>query len=177
MPILRAELTAFASTHNAHRIRAQRNRLQHISGVFKELYRFGLQHGFNVDRKVLAVMQQTLSAYDFDAYLTIETMHWCEQQMQSLNIVTPPVASDFLLQRREVIPNWYRPLLFQIRAHVAAGLESLLQLAPRFDDESGALTATRQRLQLLQQRGYDPSVSDGMNLNHLNGSRELELEP
>jgi hypothetical protein len=105
MPLLRAELAAFASTHNTHRIRAQRNRSQYVPGVPEELYRSGPQHGFNVDREVLTTMQQTLPTYDFDAYLTVETIHWCEQQMQSLNIITPPVASDFLLQRREIIPD------------------------------------------------------------------------
>src|SRR5205085_1219184 len=39
MPILRDELKSFVDTHNAHRIRAQPNRSNHVAGVPDELYR------------------------------------------------------------------------------------------------------------------------------------------
>jgi hypothetical protein len=75
--------------------------------------------------------------------------------MYSLSITTRPVASDFLSQQGPIIPDWYEPLLFCARAQVNTGSEPALQLAPKFDDESGELKATRQRLELLQARQYD----------------------
>jgi len=74
--------------------------------------------------------------------------------MYSLGIITRPVASDFLSQQGSIIPDWYEPLLFRVRAHVDTGSEPALQLEPKFDDESGELKATRQRLELLQARQY-----------------------
>jgi hypothetical protein len=72
--------------------------------------------------------------------------------MHSLGVTAQPVASDFLSQQGPIIPEWYRPLLFRARAHVDAGLEPALQLAPKFDDESGELKAVKQRLELIQAR-------------------------
>lgn len=60
MPIIREELTAFVQTHNAHPIRAQRNRSQHVPGVPNDLYRAGEQYGFAVSEQVLSAMQTTL---------------------------------------------------------------------------------------------------------------------
>jgi hypothetical protein len=60
MPILREELTAFVRIHNAHPIRAQRNRSQHVPGVPDDLYQAGEQHGFAVNEEVLSAMQTTL---------------------------------------------------------------------------------------------------------------------
>jgi hypothetical protein len=79
--------------------------------------------------------------------------------MHSLGIFTPPVASNFLQQQGQIIPDWYKPLLFRTRAHVAAEYSPLLSLAPKLDDASGALTITRQRLQALQQAGYSTDAS------------------
>jgi hypothetical protein len=55
MPLLRQELNTFVRTHNAHPIRAQKNRLQHVPGVPDELYRTEEyeQHGFTVNMQVL----------------------------------------------------------------------------------------------------------------------------
>ena len=63
MPILWDELNAFVSTWNAHRIRAQLNRSQHVAGVPDELYRIGEQHGFLPDSKVLSALESTLPKY------------------------------------------------------------------------------------------------------------------
>jgi len=60
MPLLREELTAFVYTHNAHPIRAQRNRSQHVPDIPDDLYRDGEQHGFALNEQVLSVMQTTL---------------------------------------------------------------------------------------------------------------------
>jgi hypothetical protein len=82
-------------------------------------------------------------------------MHWCEQVMIFLGIASKPTASTFLTPNGPIIPIWYEPLLFRVRAHVASKQEPLLQLAPKFDDDSGDLKATRQRLEQLQARQYD----------------------
>jgi hypothetical protein len=41
------------------------------------------------------------------------------------------------------------------RAHVASKQAPLLQLAPKFDDDSGELKAIKKRLEQLQARQYD----------------------
>ena len=63
MPILRHELASFVSTWNAHRIRAQPNRLHHVPGVPDELYRTGQQHGFTLNDEVLSAIESTLPKY------------------------------------------------------------------------------------------------------------------
>jgi hypothetical protein len=91
---LREELTAFVRTHNAHPIRSQKSRSQHVSGVPDELYRSHeyKQQGFAVIEHVLNALQGALPEYgiifprakqavnkanylDFNAYLAIETLH------------------------------------------------------------------------------------------------------
>ena len=62
MPILREELTTFVRTHNAHPIRAQKNRSQHIPGVPNELYLHG-QEGLTVNEQVLQALQGALPDY------------------------------------------------------------------------------------------------------------------
>jgi SOS response regulatory protein OraA/RecX len=59
MPLLRKELTAFVNTHNAHPIRAQKNRSQHVPGVPDELYQHR-QYGFEANDEVLTALQATL---------------------------------------------------------------------------------------------------------------------
>jgi hypothetical protein len=54
MPILREELTMCVNMHNAHPIRAQKNRAQHLAGAPNELYRSGpgQQQGFKSYQEV-----------------------------------------------------------------------------------------------------------------------------
>jgi hypothetical protein len=65
MPLLREELNTFVRTHNAHPIRAQKNRSQHVPGVPDELYRTKKyeQHGFTVNMQVLSALQGALPDY------------------------------------------------------------------------------------------------------------------
>jgi hypothetical protein len=62
MPLLRDELETFVRTHNAHPIRAQKNRSQHVPGVPEELFRHE-QYGFAINEQVLTAMQATLPDY------------------------------------------------------------------------------------------------------------------
>jgi hypothetical protein len=75
--------------------------------------------------------------------------------MYSLGIASQPTASTFLTKTGPVIPQWYQPFLYRLRAHDATQAQPLLQLAPKFDDKSGELEATRRRLQLLQEQQYE----------------------
>jgi hypothetical protein len=63
MLILREELMTFVRTHNAHPIRAQKNRFLHIFDISEKLYRHE-QYRFAVNKHVLAAMQATLPNYD-----------------------------------------------------------------------------------------------------------------
>jgi hypothetical protein len=83
-------------------------------------------------------------------------MHWCQQELSQLGVTTPPTARDFLSRRRGTCPEWYISFLHRARAHVAAGSQPILQLAPRLDEETtGELKATQTRLKALQQVGYE----------------------
>jgi hypothetical protein len=62
MPLIREELKTFVNTHNAHPIRAQKNRSQHVPGVPDELYRHQ-QYGFPVNNEVLTALQATVPKY------------------------------------------------------------------------------------------------------------------
>ena len=72
MPILRQELQTFIDTHNAHPIRAQRNRSLHVPGVPDELYRQQPDHGFAVNNEVLTALQATLPDYGKYSVVIIE---------------------------------------------------------------------------------------------------------
>jgi hypothetical protein len=65
MPFLREELNAFVRIHNAHPIRAQKNRSQHVPSVPDELYRTKEyeQHGFTVNKEIPNALQGALPDY------------------------------------------------------------------------------------------------------------------
>jgi hypothetical protein len=82
-------------------------------------------------------------------------MHWCQEVLSQFGVTTPPIAGDFLSRRLGTTPDWYIAFLHRTRAHVAAQSYPLLQLAPSLDEEeTGKLTATRDRIKALQQVGY-----------------------
>jgi len=82
-------------------------------------------------------------------------MHWCQQELYQLGVTISPTGKDFLSRRRGTYPEWYISFLHRTRAHVAAGSQPILQLAPRLDEETtGELKATQARLKALQQVGY-----------------------
>jgi len=83
-------------------------------------------------------------------------MHWCQQELCQLGVIASPTVRDFLSRRRGTYPEWYIPFLHRTRAHVAAGSQPILQLAPSLDEETtGELKATQARLKALQQVGYE----------------------
>jgi hypothetical protein len=63
MPILREELTTFVNVHNAHPIRAQKNRAHHVPGALTELYRSGEQQDFPMSRQVLDSLESAIPDY------------------------------------------------------------------------------------------------------------------
>jgi hypothetical protein len=63
MPILRNKLRGFVEDHNAHRIRADHKRPDHVHGRLNELYRdrsMGGVHGFTSDSELLQDLQEKL---------------------------------------------------------------------------------------------------------------------
>jgi hypothetical protein len=83
-------------------------------------------------------------------------MHWCQQTLYQLGVTAPPTARDFLDRRNGITPDWYIPFLHRTRAHVAAGIQPILQLAVKPDENStGELKATQARLKALQELGYE----------------------
>jgi hypothetical protein len=64
MPIIRSELQTFVDTHNAHPIRAQRNRAHHVAGVPNELYADrARQCGFSLDLGVHSQWEAQVAQY------------------------------------------------------------------------------------------------------------------
>jgi hypothetical protein len=95
MPILRQELHGFVEDHNAHRIRADHKRPDHVHGRPNDLYRdrpMGHVHGFTPDQELLQRLQESLQTWDFDAYLSKATMHWCERAING----HIPLINEFL---------------------------------------------------------------------------------
>lgn len=88
-------------------------------------------------------------------------MHWCQQALYQLGVTTPPTAQDFLHRRNGITPDWYIPFLHRTRAHVAIGIQPILQLALKPDEHStGELKATQARLKALQQLGYESYLQE-----------------
>jgi len=82
MPILRHKIYSFADTHNAHKIRAQPKRLNHIHDIPNDLYneRQGGEYiRFRPDHSLLNSLIATTSEYNANAYLTEETLIWFSQ--------------------------------------------------------------------------------------------------
>jgi hypothetical protein len=63
MPILRYELNTFVDVHNAHPIRKQKNRANHVPGVPTDLYRSGQQQGFPASQQVLDSLESAIPDY------------------------------------------------------------------------------------------------------------------
>jgi hypothetical protein len=72
-----------------------------------------------------------MHATDFDSYLTIETMQWCQQAMTSIGHPNRPAANEFFFHGQEVVPLWYHNILTLARNHVAADAPPPLMQAPR----------------------------------------------
>ena len=69
---------------------------------------------------------------DFDAYLTQDSIVHCQQVLCRVRESPHPIVASELFNRGEpIIPDWYRDLLMNIRAHVAAEALPQLGLAPR----------------------------------------------
>lgn len=118
MRLLRHKLEQFVLTKNTHRIRKQNNRSRHIAGIPDELYyREGRRYGFPTDPAVLAEWESYLEPFDFDSYLTAESMAWCERIMHQLGHPTHPTTAEFFTLQGQVIPEWYYQLVYATRAH------------------------------------------------------------
>jgi hypothetical protein len=74
---------------------------------------------------------------DPNAYLSDETMRWCERAMQQLGHSQPPSANEFLPAiRRFLVPPWYRQLRILARDHVDSGEAPELAIAPKPDNRT-----------------------------------------
>jgi hypothetical protein len=97
-----------------------------------------------------------LTILDFDAYLTTDSVTWCQNcyLLVGRSNNTPPVASEFIYLGQELFPTWYRDLLYRARAYEASGCQPELALAPKpYLDEDDLV-----RTQLLQELGYEPPL-------------------
>jgi hypothetical protein len=61
-------------------------------------------------------------------------MAWCEQAIRGYT----PSGNDFLTRERQrIIPQWYRDLLAQARAHVRGGEAPTFEFAPKPRKQDG----------------------------------------
>ncbi len=81
-----------------------------------------------VSEEVLSLTNQI----DPDAYLSDETLTWCEQGLQSLGHAGNPSANEFLPHIRHfLVPAWYRQLRIKAREHIESGETPTLSIAPK----------------------------------------------
>lgn len=131
MPLIREHLTDFVATHNAHRIRKQ-NRRYHVPGVPDELYdNDRLRSGIPANADLHQMWSSEVEFYDFDAYLTDDTMAWYQAQMVDLQHPQAPIMSEFIGVGENIVPEWMGVLINRARDHVMSRVEPFLSLAPR----------------------------------------------
>lgn len=71
---------------------------------------------------------------DPDAYLSDDTMRWCEEKLLQLGHPQAPTANEFLPAiRRYLVPAWYRQLRILAREHIESGNDPVLAIAPKPD--------------------------------------------
>jgi hypothetical protein len=103
MPILRYDINAFVQMWNEHPIRKQRQLANHLPGVPNQLYdrrpNNGERLGFRPNRDLLNDLLHHIAGFDFDAYLTADTLTRLQQQLEDifaeLGIASPIHSSDF----------------------------------------------------------------------------------
>lgn len=82
---------------------------------------------------------------DPDAYLSNETLDWCQQTLLALGHDGKPSANEFLPRVRHfLVPTWFRQLRIKARAHIESGELPTLSVAPK-PDTAGQWQA-RQRI-------------------------------
>jgi len=161
IPILRHELYAFVEDHNEHRIRRDNKRPNHVAGRPNDLYAqrpSGTEFGFIPDPALLERLREKVVTWgkldkpdesvasaniclDMDAYLTEDTLAWCQQAIGD----HVPSASEFLptSERTYLIPEWYRSLLRKARDHQRSGEAPILASAPKPHKKDGWSLSTR----------------------------------
>lgn len=69
---------------------------------------------------------------DPDAYLSSDTLTWCEEKLQTLGHVEKPTANEFLhSERHYLVPAWYQQLRVMARNHIRDGRNPQLSIAPK----------------------------------------------
>ena len=139
MPILRREVNAFVQMWNDHPIRKQRQLANHIPGVPNKLYDHrpdGERLGFQPNADLVNDLLHSTDGFDYDAYLTDDTMAWLQQQLDQifnqLGITTGIASSDFRHNGQPIVPEYYRTLVTRARQH-----PEFLRLAPKPEPEDG----------------------------------------
>jgi hypothetical protein len=139
MPILRREVNAFVQMWNDHPIRKQRQLANHIPGVPNKLYDHrpdGERLGFQPNPDLVNDLLNSTDGFDYDAYLTDDTMAWLQQQLDQifnqLGITTGITSSDFRHNGQPIVPEYYRTLVTRARQH-----PEFLRLAPKPVPEDG----------------------------------------
>lgn len=71
---------------------------------------------------------------DPDAYLSDDTLAWCEEALRSLGHAGNPSANEFLPHVRHfLVPSWFRQLRIKARDHIESGEAPQLSVAPKPD--------------------------------------------
>jgi hypothetical protein len=139
-------------TWNEHRIRPQTQRPNHVAGVPNQLYTDATtpRYGWAPDIEFLAQVDEAvkdvgkglhqrdnlrlINWLDPDAYLSSETLAWCQEALKSLGHEGDPTANEFLPQIRHfLVPTWFRQLRIKVRDHIDSGEAPMLSIAPKPD--------------------------------------------
>lgn len=130
IPFIRCELQQFVRVWNNHKIRAQRNRPNVISGKPFMLYNYPKQPakdwGVNFDEELHKLMYDYTEGFDIEPYLTPEVDVWCNSYLddRGFNVLTAHLKGES--KREKPFLAEYLGLRTAIRVHILSGV------SPRF---------------------------------------------
>ena len=85
----------------------------------------------NPDNKEVLLLTNGI---DPDAYLSDDTLAWCQEALLSLGHSGNPSANEFLPHVRHfLVPTWFRQLRIIARDHIESGEAPALSIAPKPD--------------------------------------------
>jgi hypothetical protein len=127
-----------------------------LAGLKRRLQELGLKRSGRATEPITDALADRVKHHFFYSRLNEE---WYRQTLQQFGISNSPVANDFLQQGRGIVPDWYKRFVYEARRHNAAGERPFLMPVAPPEDSKGALAAVRERLEVLQQLGYESSDS------------------
>lgn len=132
IPFLRCELQQFVRVWNNHKIRAQKNRPNVISGKPFMLYNHpkgpAEDWGVEFDEDLHKLMYDYTEGFDIEAYLTPDVEAWCNAYLldKGFDILTAHLQTE--AKREKPFLAEYMDLQAAIRSHILSGADPQFSL-------------------------------------------------